>query len=107
MRAASRPKLLRLARALPAVVAPCLAVCLACSEATTSVNLVLTTNPDLCSPAEVLAQVATVEVVVDAPGGLEGVTAPGPQPGGGTAVDFDGDGALEVVFTAPPLEGAT
>jgi hypothetical protein len=80
---------------------------LGCGDAPTSVELVLTTNPDLCRPEEVLAAVATVAVVVDAPGGLVGVTAPGPLSGGGTAVDFDGDGELEVVFTAPPLTGPT
>jgi hypothetical protein len=96
MRAAPRPLPRSLARALPL----CLLTCLACSDAPTSVNLVLTTNPDLCSADELLAQVATVVVVVDAPGGLAGVAAPGPY-GGGTAVDFDGDGELEVLFEAP------
>ncbi|MBI5478215.1 MAG: hypothetical protein HY906_05125 [Deltaproteobacteria bacterium] len=104
MSAAPRPMTRRLAR-LPLL---CLVVCsapwLACSDATTSVNLVLTTNPDLCSAAEVLDQVATVVVVVDAPGGLQGVSVPGPTRGGGTAVDFDGDGELEVLFQAP-LQG--
>ena len=102
MRAAPRPMIRTLARALPL----CLVTFLACSDAATSVDLVLTTNPDLCSTAEILAQVATVVVVVDAPGGLAGVTAAGPLAGGGTAVDFDGDGELEVVFTAPPLDGS-
>ena len=102
MPAAPRPSIRRSALALPL----CLLACLACSETTTSVDLVLTTNPDLCSTAEVLAEVTTVVVVVDAPGGLHGVTAAGPLAGGGTAVDFDGDGELEVVFTAPPLDGS-
>jgi hypothetical protein len=101
MTAAPRTNAPRLARALPL----CL-LGLACSATTTSVDLVLTTNPELCSTAEVLAEVTTVVVVVDAPGGLGGVTGAGPLPGGGTAVDFDGDGELEAVFTAPPLGGS-
>ncbi|HEY3356458.1 MAG TPA: hypothetical protein VGQ83_24620 [Polyangia bacterium] len=76
-----------------------------CAAPTTAVQLVLTTTPDLCTPADLLAQVATVAVVVAAPGGLAGVTAPGPTEGGGTAADLDGDGVLEVLFQAPPLGG--
>jgi hypothetical protein len=88
----------RLTRTLP----PLLLVLAACAPTpTATVQLVLSTTPDLCRTEDLLAQVATVTVVVSALGGLAGVSAPGPTAGGGTAVDFDGDGVLEVVFQTP------
>lgn len=65
----------------------------------TAAQLVLTTDPEVCSRADLLAQVAALQVIVDADqGGLQGVDRPGAREGGGTAVDWDGDGKLEVIF---------
>jgi hypothetical protein len=72
---------------------------------TATVQLVLSTDPTLDAPGDLLAEVATVAVVVDAPGGLAGIDHAGALPGGGVAVDLDGDGDLEVVFELPTLTG--
>jgi hypothetical protein len=72
-----------------------------CSKAPATVQLVLATSPDVCSAADLLAQVDSIQIVVSATDGLDGVTNPGPVAGGGEAQDFDGDGRLEIVFTLP------
>jgi hypothetical protein len=72
----------------------------------TAVQLVLTPAAEVSTPAEILAELDRLEVVVDAPGGLGGVVAEGPLPGGGTAVDWDADGQLEARFAGPPLGDA-
>ncbi len=76
----------------------------ACAEEPTAgIQLVLTPDPALGSIEEVLSQVETIQVVVDAEGGLKGVEGPGLLEGGGTAEDWDDDGVLEVRFETTAL----
>ena len=67
----------------------------------------LTLAPPLSSDSsaqDVAASVETIQVVVSSPQGLQGVTAAGKR-GDGYAVDWNGDGKLEVVFTAAHAKG--
>ena len=95
----------QLTRPVFAMVAAALGGC-GNGDAATAVQLVLTPDADSSSPAEMLAEIARLEVIVDAPGGLGGVDAEGPLPGEGTALDWDDDGQLEVRFAGPPLGDA-
>ena len=70
----------------------------ACGSDTTAVKLVLTQDEEVNSPAEVATAIGMLEVVVDSPDGIRDVTAAGPTGGGGTAIDWDQDGVLEVSF---------
>jgi hypothetical protein len=73
------------------------------SEMKSTVQLVLTPDPAVSSVDALLKQMDRIDVVVDAADGLHGVTTAGSLPGGGTAVDWDGDGVLEARFEGPPL----
>jgi hypothetical protein len=96
MRSAGSPLVLLLAAGL---LAP------GCQDrAKTAAQLVLTPDPALAPVATVLKLVRRIDVIVDANQGLHGVTSPGPLQGGGTAVDWDGDGVLEVRFEGPAPE---
>ncbi len=72
----------------------------ACGEGATAIRLVLTPEPVVNSPTEVAAQARTLEVIVDAAFGLEGIGAAGLTSGGGTALDLDNDDLLEVSFVS-------
>jgi len=67
----------------------------------TAAQLVLTPDPTVAPLGVLLKQVRRIDVIVDARDGLLGVSLPGPLAGGGTAVDWDGDGVLEVRFEGP------
>jgi hypothetical protein len=83
----------------PARLASLLLAFAACGDGSrTAVQLVLTPDPTVSPLSELLQQVDRVQVIVDGKDGVAGVTAAGPQPGGGTALDSDGDGVLEVML---------
>lgn len=93
MRSALSPRVLLLAAGLLAA---------GCQDRSkTAVQLVLTPDPAVAPLATVLRLVRRIDVIVDAEAGLHGVTRPGPLEGGGTAIDWDGDGVLEVRFDGP------
>ena len=87
---------------LPVVTA--LALSCDADEPTTKVQLILAPDPERNSPEQVALQVGRIEVVVDGPGGLGGVTKTGATAGGATAEDRDEDGQLEAVFLSPALD---
>jgi hypothetical protein len=71
---------------------------LSCGKDETAVQLVLTPDPDLSPLEAMLPQLGKLSVIVDGEGGLAGVGGTGDLPGGGRAVDWDGDGDLEARF---------
>lgn len=76
----------------------------ACSGSSqTALQLVLTPTPEIAPEPELVGAVKQLQVVVGATDGLLGVTTEGPTAGGGQALDVDGDGKLDVRFTAPPF----
>ncbi len=70
----------------------------ACSDPSGSLRLVLGADPTLNSPQEITTAVSKLALIVDSPTGLLGVTKPGKRSSGGTALDIDDDGVLEVLF---------
>jgi hypothetical protein len=66
-----------------------------------AIQIVLTPDPALTPLETLLARLDSVQVAVDAEGGLAGVHQAGARADGSTAVDLDGDGELEVLFSAP------
>jgi len=96
-----RPRALR-----PAALALLLTISWSCAEEpTAALQLVLTPDPSLGSTEEILAQLETIQLVVDAPGGIWGAERSGPLDGGGTAEDWDEDGELEARFELPAPAG--
>ncbi len=75
-----------------------LSVAIACGDEVTRVQLVLTPDPELAPKTEVAAQVGFIRVVVDSADGLLGVEHAGVRTQQGIAIDWDDDGALEVLF---------
>lgn len=69
-----------------------------CGEESTAIQLVLTPDPSLSPLQPMLQALEHLSVVVDGESGLSGVSQAGPLPGGGTAVDWDGDKTLEARF---------
>lgn len=72
----------------------------ACGADTSAIKLVLTPEPLVNSLNDVATYARTLEVIVDAADGLDGVTSAGPTSGGGNALDLDHDGLLEVSFVS-------
>ncbi len=65
-----------------------------------AIQIVLTPDPSVTPLETLLVRLDTIQVAVDAEGGLVGVDQAGAREDGSTAVDLDGDGELEVLFTA-------
>jgi len=76
------------------------AICLASAgcSASEAIQIVLTPDPSVTPLDTLLDRLDTIQVSVDAEGGLVGVEQPGARDDGSTAIDLDGDGDLEVLF---------
>lgn len=88
------------------VLTACMASC-GSNQTTASVELVLTPDPALAPMVEVLAQVRSLQVIVDCEQGLNHVEQPGKRSSGGIAVDWDQDGELEVIFEVTVPKAST
>lgn len=70
------------------------------------VRLGLGPDEELSTAQELASLVRRIEVVIDSPQGLAAVAGGGERAGGGEARDWDGDGALELVFSYQHEPGA-
>ena len=68
-------------------------------------QLVLSPDPTISPLATLLKQLGHLSVIVGSEDGLVGVSRAGPLPGGGTAVDWDGDKLLEARFDGVTVRG--
>jgi hypothetical protein len=79
-----------------------LLLCLSCDGdgSRTAAQLVLTPDPTIAPASALVREIRRIDVIVGSREGLRGAEQPGPLPGGGTALDWDGDGKLDVRFSA-------
>jgi hypothetical protein len=80
-------------------------LCLSCDGdgSRTAAQLVLTPDPTIAPVSALVRELRRIDVIVGSREGLRGVEQPGALPGGGTALDWDGDGKLDVRFSAMAL----